>query len=75
MSLNAKQDKKWIQKAIRKEGSLREYIRREYGDEGFNSDGTIRVNILKRLAYDANVSEKTRKRAMLALTLREIRKK
>jgi len=75
MSLDAKRDKKWIQGAIKKEGSLRDYIRRRYGDAGFTERGTIKISVLRRLAEDPEVSEKTRKRARLALTLREIRKK
>ena len=75
MSLNAKQDKKWIQGAIKKEGSLREYIRKKYGNKAFTEQGTIRVSVLRELANDPEVSEKTRKRARLALALREIRKK
>ena len=64
--------RRWIQKAIRNEGALREYIRRRFGSRGFTKRGTIKVEILRRLARDPNVSRRTRLRARLALTLRRL---
>jgi len=63
--------KKWIQKAIKKEGALRRTVRRRYGSEGFTSRGTIKVSVLRELAEEKGV---TGKRARLALTLRRLRK-
>jgi len=63
--------KKWIQKAIKKEGALRRTVRRRYGSKGFTSRGTIKVSVLRELAEEKGV---TGKRARLALTLRRLRK-
>jgi len=68
-------DKKWIQKAIKHPGALRRYVKRKYGDKAFTKRGTIRVEILRKLAKNPRVSETTRRRARLALTLRKLRKR
>ena len=67
--------RKWIQKAIRNPGALRKYVRRRYGEEGFTKRGTIKVSVLREIASNPRLSLKTRKRAVLALTLRKLRKK
>jgi len=63
--------RKWIQKAIKRPGSLRAYVKREYGAKGFTKRGTIKVSVLRELAKKKG---KTGRRARLALTLRELRK-
>lgn len=62
----------WIQKAIKKPGALRQYVKRKYGRKGFTRRGTIKVSILRDLA---NEPGKIGKRARLALTLRKLRKR
>jgi len=64
--------RKWISKAVKKEGALRQTVRRRFGKRGFTDRGTIKVKILRKLAKEAG---KTGKRAKLALTLRGLRKK
>ena len=68
-------DKRWIQKAIKHKGALRRYVKRKYGDKAFTKRGTIRVEVLRKLAKNPRVSETTRRRARLALTLRKLRKR
>ena len=68
----------WIGRAIREPGALRRYVQREWGSQGFTKRGTIRVSILRSLAEGRGregkrVTLKTRRRARLALTLRELR--
>ena len=67
-----KKDKRWIQKAIKKPGALRAYVRRVYGDRGFTRDGKIRMDILRALAKRR---DRIGRRARLALTLRKLGKK
>ena len=67
--------RKWIQKARLKEGALREYVQKKIGKKGFDSKGRIKVSVLRKLASSRDVTEKTRKRARLALLLRKLRKK
>ena len=62
---------KWIQKAIKRPGALRSYVKRHYGSKGFTKRGTIKVSILRKLARKPG---KVGKRARLALTLRGFRK-
>jgi len=61
-------DKKWIQKAIKKPGSLRKTLGAKKGKD-------IPVSKLKKAAKGKGVSPKTEKRAELALTLRKMKKK
>lgn len=72
-------DGRWIQKAIKNPGALREYVKRNYGKEGFTKDGDIKVSVLRQLARGIgpsgrSVSETTRRRAQLALNLRGMRR-
>jgi hypothetical protein len=60
--------KQWIQKAIKKPGSLRKTLGAKKGQD-------IPVAKLERAAKGEGVSKKTEKRAELALTLRKLRKK
>ena len=67
---------RWIQQAIKKPGSLTDYVRDKYGDEGFDHKGRIKMSILRDLARPQNnVRKKTRSRARLALSLREMSEK
>jgi len=66
---------KWIQKAIKKKGALRQYVKRKYGDKAFTRKGTIKVSILRKLLKDKSVSETTKRRVRLALTLRKLRRR
>jgi len=63
---------KWIQRAIKKKGALREYVLKKYGKKGFTSRGTIKVSVLKELAEKGGTIGK---RARLALTLRKLRRR
>ena len=65
-------EKKWISKAIKKPGALREYVKRKYGKKGFDKDGKIKYSILLQLRKSKN--QTIRKRANLALLLRKMNK-
>jgi hypothetical protein len=52
-------DRYWIQKAIKRPGSLRRWLKkhekrieRRYGESPFTKDGKIRVSVLRRLKRD-----------------------
>lgn len=62
----------WIQEAIKRPGALRAYVKRVFGNKGFTSDGKIKVAVLHQLAKSPNIT--IRRRAMLALTLRRLKK-
>lgn len=61
----------WIQKAIKRPGALRRYVKRKWGIKGFTKRGTIKVSILRDLSNEPGVIGR---RARLALTLRGFRK-
>ena len=67
----SRKDKKWIQKAIKKPGALRAYVKRYYGEKGFTKSGCIRMAVLRELAKR---NDTIGRRARLAITLREMRR-
>jgi len=40
--------KYWIQRAVKREGRCRRYLRRLYGSRAFNKDGTIKVSYINK---------------------------
>ena len=40
--------KLWLQKAVKREGRVRNYLRRVYGSRAFNEDGTIKMEYLNK---------------------------
>jgi dephospho-CoA kinase len=79
----------WIQKAIRRPGSLRawlkrhqEAITRRYGESPFRRDGTIKVSVLRKLRKDDEFLKKLSKsryglikrKINLAITLHKLRR-
>jgi len=40
--------KKWIQQAIQRPGRVREYLKRTFGNEAFNKDGSIKMSYLDK---------------------------
>jgi len=70
MSEMGRKGKYWIQPAIQKKGALRETVQRRYGKRGFTSKGTIKVEVLNKLAKEKGV---TGQRARLAKTLRKLK--
>jgi len=67
-----KRRKLWIQEAIEKPGALIATVKRRFGRKGFTERGTIKVELLHKLAKKKGV---TGFRARLALKLREFGKK
>lgn len=73
-----KKGEKWIYKL--KPSTLTNYLRRRFGRKAFTGEGTIKVSYLRDLANKTGkigkgITEKTRKRAQAALTLRKLKKK
>ena len=70
----SKSKRKWIQRAVKKEGALREYMMNRYGKRAFTEKGTIKTEYLKKVLKDKKADIKTKRRVRLALTLRRLRK-
>jgi hypothetical protein len=74
----------FIREAIKHPGALRSYVKRKYGRRGFTEDGAIREDVMLRLAKCPHCGKSmrecrcpattTRRRALLALTLRRLRR-
>lgn len=66
----AKREKKWIGKVIRRKGALRATVNARYGTRGFDREGRIKPEVLRKLS---RAPGKTGKRARLAMELRRYR--
>jgi hypothetical protein len=71
MARRKTRNNRWIQKAVKKPGAMRSYVKRKYGKKGFTEKGTIKKDILQKLAKRKDT---VGKRARLALTLHRVRK-
>lgn len=67
-----KQPKKWIQNAVKNPGATRKYIRRKYGDKGFDSKGRLKTSVLNKELKNPKLPPKRRKQINLAKTLKKI---
>jgi hypothetical protein len=63
--------RRWIQRAVKRKGALRQTVRRRYGSRGFTRRGTIKAEVLHKLSKEKGV---TGRRARLALTLRKLKR-
>lgn len=72
MARKTRKGKFWIQHAIKRPGRLRAYVKRTYGNAGFTREGTIKVEVLRKIAEHPNQS--LARAARLALKLREFRR-
>ena len=50
---------KWIQKAVKREGRVRTYLKRTFGDKAFFKDGTIKKEYLDKALQKAKKSGNT----------------
>lgn len=73
--------KNWIQKAIKRPGRVRRYLKRKYGDKAFTKTGEIKQQYLYKAKKDLQNSKmpKEKKRSLisainLAIRLEKMRK-
>ncbi|MCS7232334.1 MAG: capsid protein VP2 [Elusimicrobiota bacterium] len=64
----------WIQKAIKRPGRVRKYVKRIYGEKAFNRDGSIKLAYLKKAKERAKKAGNTSlvQAINLAITLRRL---
>lgn len=60
----------WIQKAIKRPGRVRNYVKKRYGKKAFNKDGTIKQKYLFK-AYQNAKSRSIKSAIRLALKLKK----
>ena len=64
--------KRWIQKAIKRPGRVKRYLRRLYGDEAFTKTGEIKQQYLykaKRHVQQSNMPKKQKRSLISAINL------
>ena len=73
----ARQQKRWIQSAIKRPNRTRAYIRRLFGQKGFTKDGKIKMSALEEAIKKVKSSKmpKARKRSLLGALYAAIRLK
>ena len=73
----ARRNKRWIQKAIKRPGRVRRYVKRLFGDKAFTKDGDIKMEYLRKAKKKA---EESGNRSLisainLAIRLKRLRRK
>jgi hypothetical protein len=66
-------DRYWIQKAIKRPGRVRAYMKRRYGKRAFTKSGEIKVSYLRRAAKETK-NRSLRSALLLAIRLKRMRK-
>lgn len=76
-----RRSKYWIQEAVKRPGSLKQWLKKRYGRRAFTRSGEIKVSYLRKLRKEIKKGEiKVRnksvwlKRINLALTLKRLAK-
>ena len=66
--VSGKKAKNWIQKAVKRPGRVKRFLKRLYGDEAFTKSGEIKHSyLLKAIAYvKKNYPPGKRRRSLLA---------
>lgn len=70
-----KKSNTWIQKAIKKPGRVRTYVKRLYGNKAFTKSGTIKLEYLKKAKAHAEKTGNTSliRAINLAINLRKFK--
>jgi len=66
-------DRYWIQRAIKRPGRVRTYMRRRYGKKAFTKSGEIKVSYLRRAAKETK-SRSLKSALLLAIRLKRMRR-
>ena len=65
----ARKNKRWIQKAIKRPGRCRRYLKRLYGNKAFTKDGDIKMEYINKAIKHVkqNVKDPERRRSLLSM--------
>jgi len=68
-----RKDRFWIQRAIKRLGRVRAYMRRRYGKKAFTKSGEIKMSYLRRAAKETK-NRSLRSALLLAVRLKKMRR-
>jgi len=68
-----RKDRFWIQRAIKRPGRVRAYMKRRYGKRAFTKSGEIKMSYLRRAAKETK-SRSLRSALLLAIRLKRMRR-
>jgi len=63
----------WIQRAVKRPGRVRAYMRRRYGKRAFTKSGEIKMSYLRRAAKETK-SRSLKSALLLAIRLKQMRR-
>jgi hypothetical protein len=66
-------DRYWIQKAIKRPGRVRAYMKRKYGNRAFTKNGEIKTSYLRRAAKETK-NRSLKSALLLAIRLKKMRR-
>jgi hypothetical protein len=66
-------DKYWIQKAVKRPGRVRSYMKRKYGRRAFTKSGEIKTSYLRKAAKETK-NRSLKSALLLAIRLKRMRK-
>jgi hypothetical protein len=66
-------DRYWIQKAIKRPGRVRAYMKRRYGKRAFTKNGEIKVSYLRKAAKETK-NRSLKSALLLAIRLKRMRR-
>jgi hypothetical protein len=66
-------DRYWIQRAIKRPGRVKAYMKRRYGNRAFTKSGEIKMSYLRRAAKETK-NRSLRSALLLAIRLKKMRR-
>jgi hypothetical protein len=69
----SRKTKFWIQRAVKRPGRVRRYMKRKYGKRAFTKSGEIKMSYLRRAAKETK-NRSLRSALLLAIRLKRIRR-
>lgn len=75
MVMSMARNKRWIQHAVKREGRVRTYVKRLFGDKAFKKNGSIKYEYLVKAMHEAKKNKNTSlvRAINLAITLRRFK--
>ena len=73
MKRRSRKDRFWIQKAVKRPGRVRTYMKRKYGKKAFTKSGEIKMSYLRKAAKETK-NRSLRSALLLAIRLKRMRR-
>jgi hypothetical protein len=69
----SRRDKFWIQRAVKRPGRVKRYMKRRYGKRAFTKSGEIKMSYLRRAAKETK-NRSLRSALLLAIRLKRMKR-